>query len=113
MDDGKPLKMNDSKTEFMVFSTRYNLDKHTIPSLKLGDSDIINNKNIKKFLGVLLDPCLTFKDHTTSKSEIALYNLVLICNIRNFLTKGQLKMLMCSPVLTHFDYFNGMPLCLL
>ena len=38
------LKMNDSKTEFMVFGTRYNLDKHTIPSLKVGDSDIINNK---------------------------------------------------------------------
>ena len=29
------LKMNDSKTEFLVFGTRYNLDKHTIPSRKL------------------------------------------------------------------------------
>ena len=36
--------MNDSKTEFMVFDTSYHLDKHTIPSLKVGDSDIINNK---------------------------------------------------------------------
>ena len=48
--------MNDSKTEFMVFGTRYNLDKHTVPSLKVGDSDIINNKN-RKLLGVILDPC--------------------------------------------------------
>ena len=61
------LKMNDSKMEFMVFGTRYNLDKHIIPSLKVGDSDIINNKNIR-FLGVTLDPHLTFKNHITTKS---------------------------------------------
>ena len=45
------LKMNTSNMEFMVFSTRYNLEKHTIPSLKVGDSDIINNKNIKSYTG--------------------------------------------------------------
>ena len=60
------LKINDSKLEFIVFGTRCNLDKHIIPSLKAGDSDIINNKNIK-FLGVTLDPHLTFKDHITNK----------------------------------------------
>ena len=38
------LKMNDSKMEFMVFGTKYNLDKYTIPFLKVGDSDIINIK---------------------------------------------------------------------
>ena len=84
--------MNDSKTEFMVFGTRYNLDKHTIPSLKVGDSDIINNESIT-FPGVILDPHLTFKDHITKKTKIALYNLALIHKIRNFLTTDQLKML--------------------
>ena len=97
------LKMNNSKTKFMGFSTRYNLDKHTIPSLKAGDSDIINKKDIK-FLGTILDPHLTFKDHIANKSEIALHNLSLIHNIRNLLTEDQLKMLMCSLVLTHLVY---------
>ena len=92
--------MNDSKIEFEVFSTRYNLEKHTIPSLKVRDSDIISNKNIK-FLGVILDPHLTIKDYITNKSKIALYNLSLIHKIRNFLTTDQLKMLMCSLVLTN------------
>ena len=90
--------MNDSKNEFMVFGTRYNLEKCTIPSLKVGDSDIINNKNIK-FLGVILDPHLTFKDHITNISKIALDNLSLIQKIRNLLTADQLKMMMCSLVL--------------
>ena len=48
----KLLKMNGSKMKFMVCGTRYNLDKQTIPSLKVGDSDIIKNKNVK-FLGVI------------------------------------------------------------
>ena len=91
--------------EFMVFGTRYNLDKHTIASLKVGDSDISNNKNIK-FLEVILDPHLTLKDHITKKSNVALNNLLLICKIRNFHTIDQLKILMCSLVLIHLDYSN-------
>ena len=89
------LKMNDLKMEFMVFGSRYNLDKHTVPSLKVRDSDIINNKNIK-FLAVILALHLTFKGHISNKSEIALYNLPLICKIRNFLTTDQLIMPMFS-----------------
>ena len=98
--------MNDSKTEFLVFGTRYNLNKHTIPPLKVGDSDINKNKN-ENFLQVLLDQHLTFKDHITNKSKIALYNLSLIDKIRNFLTADQLKMFMCSLVFTHSDYSNS------
>ena len=98
--------MNDSKTEFMAFCTRYNLYKLTIPSLKVGDSDIINNKNIK-FLGVIMDPHLAFKDHIANKSKIALYDLSLIHKIRNFLAAYQFKMLMCSLVLAHIEYSNA------
>ena len=87
----------------MVFGTRYNVEKHTIPSLKAGDSDIINNKNIK-ILGVILHPHLTFKDSITKKSEIALYNISLMCKIRNFLTTDLAQMFLCSLVLTHLDY---------
>ena len=92
--------------KFMVFLTRYNLDKHAIPSLKVGDADIINNKNITS-LGAILDPHIFFKDHITNKSKIALYNLSLICKIRNFLITGQLKKLTWSLVLTHLDYSNA------
>ena len=58
--------MNDSKIQFMVFGTRYNWDKCTIQCLKVGDSDIISNKNIK-FLGGILDPYLNCKYHITKK----------------------------------------------
>ena len=68
---------------------------------KLGDSDIIHNKNIK-FLGVILDPHLTFKNHMTSKYKKALYNLSLIYMIRN----RPAQIVMCSLVLTHLDYSN-------
>ena len=61
-----------------------------------------------KFLEVILDPHLTFKDHITNKSKIALYNISLIHKIRNFLTADQLKMLMFSLVLTQLDYSNAM-----
>ena len=39
--------------------------------------------------------------------RIALYNLSLICKIRNFLITDQLIMLMYSLVLTHLDYSNA------
>ena len=74
--------MNDSETEFLVFGTRINLDRHTIPSLKVIDSYIVNNKTIK-FLRVILDAHITFKDCITNKSKIALYNLSLIHKIIN------------------------------
>ena len=93
------------------FGTRKNLDKHTIPSIKFGDSDIISSKNIN-FLGVILDPHLTFSDHITNKSKIGLYNQSLICKIRKFLTADQLKMLMCSLILTHLDNSNAILLIL-
>ena len=105
----KHLKLNDSKMKFMVFGTRYNLDKDTVPSFKVGNSNIIinnNNKNIN-FGGIILDQHLTCKDHITNKSKIALYNLSLICKIRNVNTTDQLKMFMCSFVLTHLDYSNA------
>ena len=91
----------------MVFGTRYKLNKHTMPSLKAKDSDIINQKKPIKFLGVILDPFPTFKDHITNKSKIALYNLSLMHKIRNFLTADQLKMLMCSLALIHLDYSDA------
>ena len=52
------------------------------------------------FLGVILDPHLTFKTHITNKSKIDLYNISIIHKIRNFLTAHQLKMPMCPLVLT-------------
>ena len=103
MDD---WKLPDSEPEFPVFGTRCNLDKHTSPSLKVGDSYIINNKTIQ-FLEVMLDPLLTFKNHTTNRSKTALYNLSLIHKKRNFLTADQLKMLMWSLLLSHLDYSNA------
>ena len=61
------LKMNDSKTKFMFFGTRYNLDKHTIPSQ--------NQQQKHNISGSYTDPHLTFKDHITNNSKIALYNV--------------------------------------
>ena len=36
-----------------------------------------------------------------------LYNLSLICKVRNFLTADKLKMSMSSPILTYLDYSNA------
>ena len=67
--------MSDSKTEILVFHTRYYLNKHTISSLRVGELDIINNKNIK-LLGVIMDPHLTFKDDITNKSKLAFKQII-------------------------------------
>ena len=60
------LKMNDAKTEFIIFGTTKNLKKNTLDNLEIGNTKIPWTSKIK-FLGVHLDEKLNLKDNVQNR----------------------------------------------
>ena len=84
--DAVRLKMNESKTEFMLFGSRQHLQKCTINSLDvLGEN--IEKSEVIRYLGRYLDITLTFKQHIKTKCKSAMLNLLAIISIRKYLGK--------------------------
>ena len=101
------LKMNDSKTEFILIGTQTQLSKLPLHSIKVGDDDIavvdcVNN------LGVLLDKHLSMSTHVASKSSKAFYQLYGIWQSRRFLSQKATECLVNSLVFSHLDYCNSL-----
>ena len=68
------LKMNDTKTEYIVFGNNIQLAKCHHHSIKIGE-ETIHKSNKIRLLGVHLDTQVTLKQHIKFKSAKAAYNL--------------------------------------
>ena len=89
------LQMNDTKTEFLTFGTTHLLNKKNLDPITFRDTIVSSSKTIK-FLGVLLDETLSFKQNVAAHAESALYGIHLIKNVRKYLTMTTTEMLMCT-----------------
>ena len=58
----KYLKLNDNKTEFILIGSKNNLNKITIPHIKIGDSTIAPVSQVCN-LGVFMDSTMTLVPH--------------------------------------------------
>jgi hypothetical protein len=56
------LKMNNSKTEIIMYGTKYQLAKLNIPSVSVGGCEVKSVGHVRD-LGVYLDSTLNFDDH--------------------------------------------------
>jgi hypothetical protein len=56
------LKMNSSKTEFILFGSKQQLEKCSVTEINIA-GDNIKSVNCIRYLGAFLDENLTFKDH--------------------------------------------------
>ena len=104
--DAVRLKMNESKTEFMLLGSRQHLKKCTTNSLKVFGENTRKSEVIR-YLGGYLDSTLTFQQHFKTKCKSAMLNLLKIISIRKYLDKEtatQLTVLLC---LSHLDFANG------
>ena len=100
------LKMNNDKTEFILFGSKPQLDKCTTKTLNIDNTDIKLADKIK-YLGVLLDWNLNLKQHITSKCQTAMLNIQHIKNIRHLLTQEATEILVLGTVMSHLDYCNS------
>ena len=99
------LKMNASKTEFIVFGSRPQLNKCTTEEITVCGDKIKSQSSIR-YLGAFLDETLNFKEHVKRKCRTAMLNYFTIKSTRKYLTKDATEILVLSLVISHLDYCN-------
>ena len=99
------LKMNNSKSECIIFGNKTQVDKCISDGLRIEDDIVIRSQTVK-YLGAWLDRELTLKTHVKKTCACAMLNLQRIKNIWKFLdSESSTKLVVCL-CLSHLDYSN-------
>ena len=101
------LKLNELKTEFIIFGMRQQLNKGGTINIKIGE-DTIQNVTFVRNLGLDFNEELKHSTHVnklTSKSFNMIHNISRICHLLDIKTT---KTLVQALVLSHLDYSNSM-----
>lgn len=101
------LKLNDNKTQMILFSSRYIHAPDSIPPIIMGDV-IIPMSTCVKTLGVYLDSQLNMNTHISSVCKSANYHLRKIGRSRHFLTKSSTETLVHAFISSKIDYCNSL-----
>ena len=86
------LKLNDSKTEFIIFGTTSKLSSILTTSVRVGDENIKAVKHVRN-IGAYFDNELKMTIQVKNMCKSAWLNLYNISKIRNYLTQDQAKTL--------------------
>ena len=111
------LKLNEDKTETILFSTPSLSSCHCLPlSVMVGTHEILFSDKVRN-LGFILDSNLTMKQHVIKICQTAYYEQKRSSSIRRYLTEDAEKQLVTSCVLSRLDYCNsllmGTPNCVI
>jgi hypothetical protein len=113
MDENR-LRMNTSKTEFILFGYRTQLQKCHATTILVDDSEV-DRVSCIKYLGASLDENISLKAHIKIKCRTAMFHISRIKNIRSYLTQDACETLILGTVISHLDYANtlfvGLPQC--
>ena len=101
------LKLNNDKTEVILFLSKHNSKHVKDISIKVGDSEITTSSCVKN-LGVTFDSAIGMEHHVNKTCKSALYQLRNIGHIRKYLTNDVAKTLVCGMVLSRLDYCNSL-----
>ena len=106
MHDNK-LKLNDTKTEFIVLGTPAALKKVQSMSLRVGNQIIPASKTVRN-IGAYFDDHLRMDKQVSATCKVAWYTLYNISRIRRFLTRDQAKSAIHAYVTSKLDYNNAL-----
>ena len=107
MDENR-LKMNNSKTEFILFGSRQQLAKLTTTTIDI-NGVLINRSPSIRYLGADLDERLTLGGMITRKCRVAMgINLQKLKLIRKCLTLSAATTVALGLVIAHLDYANAL-----
>ncbi len=101
------LKLNPAKTEFIYFGSRSHLPNCLQDTILVTDTPV-QWTVVTKYLGVLLDQMLSFRQQVVKACCIASLNLTRIHHIRKYLMEEACATLVKTLVLSHLDYCNVM-----
>ena len=99
------LKLNDDKTEFIVFSSKHRSSQLQDLSINIGDNKILPVTHVKN-LGITFDQFFTMEKHVAVVSKSCHFHLKNISRIRKYLTADACKTLVQALVISRLDYGN-------
>ena len=98
------LKLNDSKTELMLVTSKRTRHLHNLPSsITIGNAQIPFKQSVKKF-GFTLDCQLTMHAHFANTARTFYFELRRLASIRRFLTSTATATLVPTFVLSRIDF---------
>ena len=102
------LKLNDEKTEFLIFSSKHRSSKidQKLYTLRIGQSEIKCTDSAKN-LGVIFDRYMTMDKFVNAKCKSALFNLRAISKIRKNIDTDTTRTLIQALVISRLDYSNS------
>ena len=102
------LKLNDSKTELMLVTSKRSKHLHNLPSsITIGNAQIPFKQSVKN-LGFALDCHLTMNAHVSNIARTCYFELRRFASIRRFLTSTATVTLVSAFVLSRIDYCNSL-----
>ena len=101
------LKLNDSKTEFIMFGTDTNVAKITARTVSVGDSEVEPSGAVRD-IGVMLDSALTMRPHVNKIVKSCYYQIRSLSKIRKYLTEDSAKSLTHAFVTSRLDGMNSL-----
>ncbi|XP_078330690.1 uncharacterized protein LOC144624664 [Crassostrea virginica] len=101
------LKLNQDKTEFIVFTPKHQIKESSSYHLNFSDT-IVREVSSVKDLGVWVDKALSMQMQISSRSRACYYQLRNIGRIRPLITEDDCNTLVCSLVTSRLDYANAL-----
>jgi hypothetical protein len=95
------LSINNEKTKYMIFNTRHvDFKSHTL---------LLNGKKIEKtdkmkFLGVIIQPDLSWEAHCSSKANTISQTLAALSRLKNLLPQKEMKLIYNSLIESQLNY---------
>ena len=103
---GHHLKMNESKTEFLLISSKQLAHKFNTPTLTIGDHAITPTLTARN-IGVIMDSHATMEAHVNSVCKSAYQQLFNIRKLKRYLDKDSLECIVHAFVTTKLDFCNS------
>lgn len=100
------LTLNIQKTKYMVFGSSHIVGKFSNISVNYGDN-VLEHVNEFKYLGVTLDPHLSWTSHINTINSKVSKKIGIIRRVKCLLPQRILVMLSNALVLPHFDYCSS------
>jgi uncharacterized HAD superfamily protein len=103
------LKLNQDKTELIIFTTKQRTKGFVNCSISV-DGYIVNEASVVKKLGVFFDKTLTMEKQVSSVSKSCFLQILVrkIGRIRSYITDDACKTLVNSLVISRLDYGNAL-----
>ena len=101
------LKLNDSKTEFMVLGSAQQIKKVCVERIRVGDTMIKPTTSVRN-LGAYFDSAMTMDSHVTAVAKAASISIRNIDRIRKHLTREAAETLTHAFVTSRIDTCNSL-----